>query len=1749
MKKRILSLILALVMLVGLVPEMSIHASATIYGEGEIVKYSELKKGDILKPYSRLENDRERGEDIKLINSFSINSIGGTEANITIRVGSSLKINTPYYVTKLASSSNNTLGVYTLKNSSLVFERNYNELTEPTIEAYQELSLGTQGITVPTITRPGYTFTGWNTATDGTGTAVDGNFVPTDVSYSVYAQWTANTYNVTFDENGGDVGGTASKSVTYDSAYGDLPTPTAPTGYTFAGWFTEREKGTQVKSTDTVTITEDQTLYAHWTYDITVTANPTEGGTVTGSGTYDHGDTVTLTATPNTGYHFVNWTEDGEEVSTANPYSFNATGACDLVANFALNTYDVTVNANPTVGGTVNGSGTYDHGASVTLTATPNTGYYFVNWAEGSNVVSTANPYSFNATEACDLVANFALNTYGVTVNANPTEGGTVTGSGTYNHGDTVTLTATPKTGYKFVNWTEGSNVVSTEPTLTFLAEGDRNLVANFRHQHPLCQTDSCTLDHNGDRQGNDHGGVEFATEVSNLGQLQAAANTGGNYYLTDNIYVNSAITVAENKTLNICLNGKNIYYTAVGGSVFKVNAKATLNITDCHVGGNNGIDRTTGDNYNGIINNGTVTIYGGMVTGSGFGVTNYGTLTVAGGTVHSTGNSGIGNADTGKAYVTGGMVTGGTNSDDYGIKNGGFYTGNGIFVDGGTVIVSGGEVGRIDNNKGGNLTVSGGQVNGGSDGIANDGTLTVTGGEITGSAIGFVGNPIGVGITNNGTLYLSGAPNIQGNGGTDIKIGTDKPLTVNGTLNCAETIRIKMVSGTGVFAEPDHEHVITLQDYANKFTSADDSKKIVPDGKNLKLVEATVRINVTAENGEVEGARTYDYGASVTLQATPNTGYHFVNWKKNGNVISTDAEYTFNAQETCTFEANFAPNSYIITLDQSGEGTVAVESIAKFGETVTVTATPAEGYYLKDIRVVETNPMPRTSAGSVTDNGDGTYSFTMPAYDVRAEVVFAEYEYDIWVGGAQFTGTNLVIDGEDVTGITGSATFNPESKTLTLNSFSHTSEGYKCNLGSASIYATLEHLTVNFVGSNTVACSAENGYALYNYGALTITTDDTNGSLALTGDGDGIWASGNLVIHGCQVNATGITSNGTIAITNSFVTANGARHGIAVVHAEEGVATEMKSDDLTITNSTVVATGGEYALFYDGGHNEEDESSIRGGLIPKLVFDNKFAAVAGSDAESAVMAAADAAATYENKHVRIVSAHDVTYKVGGEVVKTLTVEHGKDATAPKIPAKTGYTAAWDKDGKNITADTEINAVYTVKKYTVTYKADGKVVKTVEVTHGKDATAPEIPAKQGYTAAWSADSKNITADTEINAVYTIIKYTVTYKADGEVVDTVEVEHGKDATAPEIPAKVGHTAAWDKDGKNITADTEINAVYTINKYIVTYKADGEVVDTVEVEHGQDATAPEIPAKEGYTAAWSADSKNITADTEINAVYTINKYTVTYKADGEVVDTVEVEHGKDATAPEIPAKAGHTAAWDKDGKNITADTEINAVYTKNQPGEYADVTPDTNVGGGKVAEEIEELKEKVPFTQEEEKQIEYGADVEVWLEIKDISDSVSSEEKAKVEEKLGDADVALYLDIAMFKQVGENEASRLTQLSDKVQITFKLDDSYINTDKDVTRTYSIIHVHDGKAEVITPVFDANAKTLSFQTDRFSTYALVYTDVVNTPPTEETVPPAEIPATGDSFPPAFWIACITLSIFGIAVLLLGVKRRRAR
>lgn len=123
-------------------------------------------------------------------------------------------------------------------------------------EASRKVTYGT----LPTPTRAGCTFAGWYNAPSG-GTQVSANTVMAASDTTIYAHWTANTYTLYFNANGGSVS-EGSRSVTYNSTYGNLPTPTA-TGYTFLGWFTAASGGDQVSNTTRIG-SSNTTVYAHW---------------------------------------------------------------------------------------------------------------------------------------------------------------------------------------------------------------------------------------------------------------------------------------------------------------------------------------------------------------------------------------------------------------------------------------------------------------------------------------------------------------------------------------------------------------------------------------------------------------------------------------------------------------------------------------------------------------------------------------------------------------------------------------------------------------------------------------------------------------------------------------------------------------------------------------------------------------------------------------------------------------------------------------------------------------------------------------------------------------------------------------------------------------------------------------------------------------------------------------------------------------------------------------------------------------------------------------------------------------------------------------------------------------------------------------------------------------------------------------------------------------------------------------------
>ena len=322
------------------------------------------------------------------------------------------------------------------------------------------------------------------------------------------------------------------------------------------------------------------------TYTISVAVNEEEAGSAAVNDkdnvTVNEGASITLTATANEGYVFVNWTLNGEEVSSNSTYTTTATADAEYTANFKESKEpntpaEVTIKTESTIGGnaTVNGMAeiTVTAGSAVSLEAFPDEGYIFVEWRNGIDVVSTnaffsttaqsdkiytaifieksgtvtievkgsggyayvgngtdrklevekgstvsiraaavegsgrkfaywstgntiasgkgtihtnKNPYEFTATEDAAFFVNFVTEDtdLNVTIETASTEGGTATIYGeqkqTIALGSEIVFEAKANEGYKFTEWTKGTDVVSKEPIFTTVAREAMVITANF---------------------------------------------------------------------------------------------------------------------------------------------------------------------------------------------------------------------------------------------------------------------------------------------------------------------------------------------------------------------------------------------------------------------------------------------------------------------------------------------------------------------------------------------------------------------------------------------------------------------------------------------------------------------------------------------------------------------------------------------------------------------------------------------------------------------------------------------------------------------------------------------------------------------------------------------------------------------------------------------------------------------------------------------------------------------------------------------------------------------------------------------------------------------------------------------------------------------------------------------------------------------------------------------------------------------
>ena len=273
----------------------------------------------------------------------------------------------------------------------------------------------------------------------------------------------------------------------------DVLTATAADGYIFAGW--ANTSGTVVSTENPFVFSpvSDTTLTATFIvgdYTLSATPNIPTSGQVTGSGSYAYRSTVTLEATPSTGYHLVEWTDAvGNVLGTEPTLTVNVMSDTTVIAVLDTNVYNVAYNVQndtrPQIGtnapmGSVVLEGQHKHFLNDVLTATAADGYIFAGWANTSGtVVSTENPFVFSPVSDTTLTATFIVGDYTLSATPNIPTSGQVTGSGSYAYRSTVTLEATPSTGYHLVEWTDAvGNVLGTEPTLTVNVMSDTTVIA-----------------------------------------------------------------------------------------------------------------------------------------------------------------------------------------------------------------------------------------------------------------------------------------------------------------------------------------------------------------------------------------------------------------------------------------------------------------------------------------------------------------------------------------------------------------------------------------------------------------------------------------------------------------------------------------------------------------------------------------------------------------------------------------------------------------------------------------------------------------------------------------------------------------------------------------------------------------------------------------------------------------------------------------------------------------------------------------------------------------------------------------------------------------------------------------------------------------------------------------------------------------------------------------------------------------------
>ena len=343
------------------------------------------------------------------------------------------------------------------------------------------------------------------------------------------------TYQVTITVSGN--GSTSISTDTYNEGQQISITASSDSGNRFINWSGD------ISSTDeTISITVNSNINISANFEVipsyTVSVNSGTGGSISSSGgTYQEGDTVTITATPNTGYTFNNWT--GGVESSSNEITLTVNADITVTANFNANQY--TLNVNSGTGGSVSSSGgTYNYGDTVTITATPNTGYIFNNWTGGSSSSNSEITVTINSD--LSISAGFIARQT-VSLQVNNDNGGVLNYTGNFGssgsvpsntnqsitlyENETITFSVTYNLGYYLDSW--GGDLSGNEDSKSVTLDSNFDIISTEYSEYSI---------------------YAIRVEVQSGGSVQWTSrpynetNTGGQNQLVRAFYPNEEITL-----------------------------------------------------------------------------------------------------------------------------------------------------------------------------------------------------------------------------------------------------------------------------------------------------------------------------------------------------------------------------------------------------------------------------------------------------------------------------------------------------------------------------------------------------------------------------------------------------------------------------------------------------------------------------------------------------------------------------------------------------------------------------------------------------------------------------------------------------------------------------------------------------------------------------------------------------------------------------------------------------------------------------------------------------------------------------------------------------------------------------------------------------------------------------------------------------------------------------------------------------